>query len=141
MEISPSRHRNMKYEPWFEERATLHSLKPGDALHMPYLVPHWVSTGKSYSISMAMTWKTPEVLRQNKIRLINGTMRDYGFPLRPPGASPAADAFKVLVHDGVRLVLDPLRRSERLRILLRRMIYGKQANYYLKDRAGEAGAN
>ncbi len=44
MEISPSKHRNQRYEPWFEERATMHRLKPGDALHMPYMIPHWVST-------------------------------------------------------------------------------------------------
>jgi D-lyxose ketol-isomerase len=69
MELSPDKHRNQKYEDWYEQRATLHALKPGDAVHMPYMVPHWVSTEKSHSISMAMTWKTPEVLRLNKIRL------------------------------------------------------------------------
>ncbi len=35
-----------------------------------------------------MTWKTPEVLRLNKIRLINGTLRHYGLPQKPPGVSP-----------------------------------------------------
>ena len=86
MEISPSKHRNQHYEEWFETRATLHQLKPGDALHMPYMIPHWVSTGNSYSISMAMTWKTPEVKRLNKIRLMNGTLRRFGMSQRPPGA-------------------------------------------------------
>ena len=139
MELSPSQHRNSKYEEWFETRATVHTLKPGDALHVPYLVPHWVSTGKSYSISMAMTWKTPEVLRLNKIRLINGTMRDYGLTPRPPGASALADAAKVMAHDVARAVLDPIRKSERARALLRRLIYGKQANYYLEGRTEQAG--
>jgi Cupin-like domain len=95
MEISPSKHRNQKYEDWYEQRATLHALKPGDAVHMPYMIPHWVSTGGSYSISMAMTWKTPEVLRLNKIRLMNGTLRRFGMPQKPPGAAPAMDAAKV----------------------------------------------
>ena len=75
LEISPSKHRIDPYEDWFETRATLHTLKPGDALHMPYAIPHWVSTGSTYSISMAMTWKTPEVIRLNKIRTMNGTLR------------------------------------------------------------------
>jgi hypothetical protein len=139
MELSPSQHRNSRYEEWYETRATLHSLKPGDALHMPYLVPHWVSTGSSYSISMAMTWKTPEVLRLNKIRLVNGTMRDYGILPRPPGTSSAADTAKVLFHDIARLLLDPIRKSERARSALRRVIYGKKANYYLEGRAEKAG--
>jgi Cupin-like domain len=132
LEFSPNKHRNKDYESWFEERATMHSLKPGDAVHMPYMVPHWVSTGASYSISMAMTWKTPEVIRLNKIRFMNGTLRNYGLPQRPPGASPTMDAAKVMLHDAIRAVLDPIRKSETMRRLLRRVIYGKQANYYLE---------
>ncbi len=139
MEISPDKHRNQNYEEWFEKRATVHALKPGDAVHMPYTIPHWVSTGDSYSISMAMTWKTPEVLRLNKIRLINGTLRRYGLAQKPPGVSPVLDAAKVFVHDLARAVIDPLRKSERSRALLRGLIYGKKANYYLERKAKQAG--
>ncbi len=139
MEISPSKHRNQKYESWFEERATLHTLKPGDALHMPYMVPHWVSTGGSYSISMAMTWKTPEVLRLNKIRLMNGTLRRFGLAQRPPGAAPLLDGAKVLGHDAMRAVVDPLRKSELFRRMLRALIYGKKANYYYDTKQKRAG--
>ena len=139
MEISPSKHRNQKYEPWYEERATLHELKPGDAVHMPYMVPHWVSTGDSYSISMAMTWKTPEVLRLNKIRLMNGTLRRFGLAQKPPGVSPAMDAMKVFAHDAMRALIDPLRKSEILRRVLRGIIYGRKANYYYNTKAKRTG--
>jgi hypothetical protein len=134
MELSPSKHRNQHYEDWYESRATLHHLKPGDALHMPYMIPHWVSTGNSYSISMAMTWKTKEVKRLNKIRLMNGTLRRFGLPQRPPGASPSLDTAKVFAHDAMRAVIDPLRKSENARKVLRGLIYGKKANYYLKGK-------
>jgi Cupin-like domain len=133
MEISPSKHRNQNYEEWFESRATLHKLKPGDAVHMPYMVPHWVSTGDSYSISMAMTWKTPEVKRLNKIRLMNGTLRRFGLVQKPPGVSPRWDAAKVVLHDAMRTVIDPIRKSQSARNLLRALIYGKKANYYLES--------
>jgi Cupin-like domain len=136
MELSPSKHRNQPYEDWFETRATLHSLKPGDAVHMPYMVPHWVSTGDSYSISMAMTWKTPEVNRLNKIRLMNGTLRHLGLPQKPPGQAPLLDAAKVVAHDVMRMVVDPIRKSEGARNMLRGLIYGKKANYYLEKKAG-----
>jgi len=139
MEISPSKHHNQKYEDWYDQRATLHSLKPGDAVHMPYMVPHWVSTGKSYSISMAMTWKTPEVLRLNKIRLINGTLRRYGMPQKPPGVSPLMDSMKVFSHDAMRALIDPLRKSESVRRFLRGLIYGRNANYYLRGQTKKAG--
>ena len=132
MEYSPAGHRNRAYEERFEQRATVHNLKPGDAVHMPYTVPHWVNTGDTYSISMAMTWKTPEVVRMNKIRFMNGSLRDYGMPQRAPGVASAWDAAKVIAHDVIRGALAPLRKSERLRVLLRRMIYGKKANYYLE---------
>jgi len=136
MEISPAVHRNRKYEAWFEERGTLHTLKPGDAVHMPYTMPHWVSTGERYSISMAMTWKTPEVLRLNKLRLMNGTLRHYGLPQAAPGVRPMWDAAKVMLHDVAKATLAPLRRSERLRVFLRGLIYGKKANYYLQTKQG-----
>jgi hypothetical protein len=139
MEITPSKHRNQNYEDWFETKATMHQLKPGDALHMPYMIPHWVSTGNSYSISMAMTWKTPEVKRLNKIRLMNGTLRHFGLPQRPPGASPAMDAAKVWVHDSMRAIIDPIRKFEGARKALRALIYGKNANYYLDKAANKAG--
>ena len=139
MEISPSKHRNQQYEPWYEDRATVHNLKPGDALHMPYMVPHWVSTGDSYSISMAMTWKTPEVLRLNKIRLMNGTLRRFGLAQKPPGVSPALDAMKVFAHDAMRAVIDPLRKSEAIRRVLRGIIYGRKANYYYDTKPKQAG--
>ena len=134
LEISPSKHRNQIYVEDHEARATLHTLKPGDAVHMPYTIPHWVSTGNSYSISMAMTWKTPEVVRLNKIRLMNGTLRRYGMAQRPPGVSPTMDAAKVFIHDAARAVINPLRKSEAMRRVLRGLIYGKKANYYLEDK-------
>jgi hypothetical protein len=138
LEISPSKHRNQNYDESYEARATLYTLKPGGAVHMPYTVPHWVSTGDTYSISMAMTWKTPEVQRLNKIRLMNGTLRRYGLPQRAPGASPVMDAAKVIAHDTMRAIVDPLRKSEAIRRVLRGLIYGKKANYYLetKPKAG-----
>ncbi len=139
MEISPDKHRNQKYEEWYEQRATLHALKAGDAVHMPYMIPHWVNTGSSYSISMAMTWKTPEVLRLNKIRLMNGTLRRFGYPQKPPGVSLVRDAAKVVGHDVMRAVLDPLRKSENIRRVLRGLIYGKKANYFLEGQAKKAG--
>lgn len=139
MEISPSKHRNQHYEDWYEDRATRHVLKPGDALHMPYMIPHWVSTGDTYSISMAMTWKTPEVRRLNKIRLMNGTLRRFGLPQKPPGAAPLMDAAKVFAHDAMRAVIDPLRKSEGMRKLLRGMIYGRNANYYYETKPKQAG--
>jgi len=133
LEISPSKHRNQQYQDSYEERAQVFFMQPGDALHLPYTWPHWVKVADQYSISMAMTWKTPAVKRLNKIRLMNGTFRRLGFPQAAPGQSPIADALKVIIHDSIRLNLDPLRKSEAMRRFLRGLIYGKQANYYYRE--------
>ncbi len=136
MEISPAKHRNQHYEDAFEARATVFELGAGDGVHIPYTHPHWVRTGDDYCISMAMTWKTPEVLRLNKLRLMNGTLRRFGLPQSAPGKRPLADAAKVFAHDMARAVIDPLRKSEAVRNGLRGLIYGRKANYYLETGKG-----
>jgi hypothetical protein len=130
MEIAPSKHRNQRYGPSFEARAEVFEMHEGCGVHLPYLWPHWVRTGARYSISMAMTWKTPEVRRLNKIRLMNGTLRRFGWPQKAPGVSWAGDWAKVAMHDAARLMIDPLRKSEGARRMLRGLIYGRGANYY-----------
>jgi ribosomal protein L16 Arg81 hydroxylase len=132
LELSPSRHRNQPYRVDFERRAEVFCLTPGDAVHIPYLWPHWVHTGSSWCVSMAMTWKTPAVRRLNKLRLMNGTLRRYGLPQPAPGLSELGDAAKVALHDVARLAVAPLRRSEMLRRGLRGLIYGSGANYYYR---------
>ncbi len=86
-----------------------------------------------------MTWKTPEVKRLNKIRLMNGTLRRFGLPQKPPGVFSGAGRNKVFAHDAMRAVIDPLRKSESMRRMLRGLIYGRKANYYYDTKAGKAG--
>ena len=90
-EVTPSMHRNLPYRPDFETRATVFTMKAGDGCFGPYLWPHWVRTGASYSISMAITWKSPAVRRWNKVLFVNALLRNWGMPQRPPGERPALD--------------------------------------------------
>ncbi|WP_137387829.1 cupin-like domain-containing protein [Rhodoligotrophos defluvii] len=130
MEMSPDKHRNQTYRPEFEARAEVFELAPGEAVHIPYLWPHWVSTGNSYAISLAVTWKSKRVVRANKIRFMNGALRRIGLPQRPPGERPLLDAAKVAAFDVAHAVIEPLRQSERTRRLLRQALFGRRANYF-----------
>ena len=130
MEMSPDKHRNQPYRPEFEQRAELFELMPGEGVHIPYLWPHWVATGSAYSISMAVTWKSARVIRLNKIRFMNGALRRLGMPQNPPGHSPVLDKAKVVAFDLAHGVIEPLRRSERTRRVLRRVLFGRKANYF-----------
>lgn len=130
MEISPSKHRNQHYEDGYEERGKVYAMREGDGVFLPYMWPHWVRTGNRYSISLAITWKTPTVIRLNKIRFMNGFLRRIGMPQAAPDVHPAYDNAKVLAYDTANAVLDPLRRSERTRRFIRQVLFGRKANYY-----------
>jgi hypothetical protein len=130
MEISPSKHRNQEYRPEFEAKAQVFEMSEGDGLFLPYLSPHWVRTGERYCISIAVTWKTPSVQRSNRVRFVNGALRKLGWPQPAPGAYPALDAVKSGVYVCARAVVEPLRKSERSRRLIRQILFGRKANYY-----------
>ena len=40
------------------------------------------------------------------------------------------------MHDAMRGVVEPLRKSETMRNLLRGAVYGRQANYFLRGKTG-----
>ncbi len=134
LEINPARHRNIAYKEEFEERAVVYEMDAGDGMFTPHLWPHWVRTGDSYSISMAITWKSAPVIRMNKLLAANGLMRNLGLPQAAPGRRPAWDAAKVALYSASRAVIEPLRRSEGMRRMLRGLVFGQKANYFYKTR-------
>jgi hypothetical protein len=130
LEMSPSKHRNQPYDPAFEARGEVFSLQPGEGLFVPHLWPHWVRTGGDYSISMAITWKSRHVARMNTLLAANAMLRGLGLPQARPGARPALDTVKITGYRAARMMLEPLRRSEQMRRVLRGLIFGRKANYY-----------
>jgi hypothetical protein len=135
-EISPAKHRNMPYKPEFEARAQVFEMQAGDGMFVPYLWPHWVRTGSQYSISMAITWKSPAVMRNNLLLTANAMLRSAKWPQPRPGAHPFFDSLKIAGLKIARALMEPLRRSEWLRRALRGLIFGKKANYYYGKNIG-----
>lgn len=86
LEGTIAKHRNLAYDPKFDEKAVSYHLFPGDGLFLPYQWPHWVKTAGSHSISMAITWKTAEVRRRNDLVVTNSMLRSFGLPQAAPGA-------------------------------------------------------
>jgi hypothetical protein len=134
IEHSLTRHRNVSYSADYEAKSTCHALKPGDGLFVPYLWPHWVRTGSQFSISLAVTWKTRAVMAKNDIFVVNSLLRRVGFPQRAPGHNPAADAIKLALFRTAKAVADPLRKSAAIRALIRKIVLGKNANYFMKTK-------
>lgn len=129
-----TKHRNMTYDEAFQPRAMENELKPGEGVFVPYLWPHYIRTRDTYSISIAITWKTRSVQRRNRLYVANAMLRDRGFAQKAPGVNPAWDAAKVAFIRAGEAIVSPLRKSEGLRKAIRSLVLGKNANYYYKGR-------
>ena len=141
IEHAITKHRNLKYDERFLARGVVNELKPGEGVFVPYIWPHWVKTKDTYSISVAITWKTAEVKRRNDLYVANSMLRDRGFPQKAPGANPALDAAKLGVFRVAAAIAAPLRKSEGMRRRIRSLVLGKDANYYYaeKKKSGPVG--
>lgn len=130
IERAMTRHRNLRFDAAFEPRLTTFRLVDGDGCFIPYQWPHWLRTGQDHSISMAITWKTEAAKRNNDLHFANSILRKIGLPQRPPGHSPPWDSVKLAAFRAGWSAIQPLRSSETLRKVLRRIALGKNANYY-----------
>ena len=132
VEHSTVKHRNVPFHESFRPRGIEFNLDAGDGCYIPYQWPHWVKTAGSYSISMAITWKTEEVRRLNDLHRFNSMLRSLGLPQAAPGKNPALDSVKLGLYRTAAAIIEPLRGSETMRRIIRRIALGKNANYYLK---------
>jgi hypothetical protein len=132
VEYSTVKHRNVPYNDSFKPRGIEFNLVGGDGCYVPYQWPHWVKTAGTHSISMAITWKTEEVRRLNDLHRFNSMLRGIGLPQAAPGTHVAWDGAKLGVWRTLAAIVEPLRKSEGMRRLIRRIALGKNANYYLK---------
>ena len=134
IEHAITKHRNLKFDESFEARGMHNRLLPGEGVFVPYIWPHWVRTSDTYSISVAITWKTAVVKRRNDLYVANSMLRDRGFPQKAPGTSPGWDAVKLGAFRVMAGIAAPLRKSESLRRVIRSLVLGKDANYYYQDK-------
>jgi hypothetical protein len=134
LETFPGKHRNHAYRESFEARSRVFRFEPGEGMFLPYTWPHWVRTGKDYAISMAVTWKSPQNIKLNKLYFANAVLRRIGLPQPAPGRFAAFDAAKVAGVTAARALIEPLRRSEAARRRLRGLVFGKKANYFYGGR-------
>jgi hypothetical protein len=130
IEQAMTKHRNLRYIPAFAAKSVAYPLQPGEGCFVPYQWPHWVRTTGSYSISVAITWKNAAVRRNNDLHFCNAMLRRIGLPQPVPGRVPLWDSTKLAFYRAGKACVQPLRSSETLRRILRRIALGKRANYY-----------
>ena len=69
-------------------------LQPGQGVHVPPLVPHWVENGPDVAISLSVGFQTPENLRRAGVYRFNAQARRLGLSPKSPGVSPPRDRVK-----------------------------------------------
>lgn len=76
--------------PWqetYRQDETVHRLLPGEALFVPYKVPHWVEVDDEPSVSISLTWRTQGSIEQDLAWRCNDWLRQRGFTPSPPTAN------------------------------------------------------
>jgi hypothetical protein len=70
-------------------------LTPGVGVYIPPVTPHWVRNGDAVSISVTLTFFTPDTDRESLVQAFNARLRRLHRSPRWPGESPLVDRAKV----------------------------------------------
>jgi hypothetical protein len=87
-------HRNLPWRDVFQTTAWQVGLKPGQGLHFPVAVPHWVKNGPEVSVSFSITFRSESSESRELIYRANARLRKLGLSPRPPGESLLLDQTK-----------------------------------------------
>jgi hypothetical protein len=69
-------------------------MDPGDGVYVYPFAPHWVRNGPTASISLSITFRTPQDLRTEHVQHVNARLRRLHLSPRPPGDSRWRDGVK-----------------------------------------------
>jgi Cupin-like domain len=89
-------HRNLPWRDVFQTTALVLPLAPGQGLHFPVAVPHWVKNGPEVSISFSITFRTADSERRELLYKANARLRKLGLKPTPVGRSVLLDRTKQL---------------------------------------------
>lgn len=93
--------RNLKFKSEHLSTGWTFQLQPGQGLHFPVTYPHWVKNGDAVSISLSITFRTPDLDKRRALYQINGFLRQNGFSPWSVGHSVLRDN---LYYNSFRLV-------------------------------------
>ncbi len=82
---------------WRDELAaggTEYPLKPGEALFVPVMAPHFVRNGPVPSVSLSITWRSEWSFAEADARAFNKLLRGLGLSPAAPGRFPASNRAK-----------------------------------------------
>lgn len=77
-------------------------LRPGEAVFVPVMAPHFVRVGPKSSVSLSITWRSDWSFAEADARGLNRLMRSAGFAPKAPGRWPAGNKPKAYVYRALR---------------------------------------
>ncbi len=95
-------HRNLEWRDSFLSEGTEHHLRPGEAVFVPVMAPHFVKNGPDVSISLSITWRSEWSFAESEARGMNRLLRKVGFQPEAPGRFPASNRGKALAYKAIR---------------------------------------
>ena len=105
-------HRNLPFREVFQTTAWKVPLTPGQGLHFPVAVPHWVQNGPEVSISFSITFRSESSESRELVYRANANLRKLGLSPRPPGESILLDSTKRRAFAALVELKRILRRGE-----------------------------
>lgn len=87
-------HRNLSFKDEYQPKGEVFELPPGVGLHVPVTAPHWVKNGDEVSISLSITFQTPNNERRRTVYRVNAGLRKRGLRPTPFGHSALRDTLK-----------------------------------------------
>ena len=97
-------HRNLPWREDFAGQGASFDLKPGDALHVPFMAPHFVRNGPEVSVSFSITWRSEWSYREEYAFGMNRMLRRAGIQPRRPRRYPNQNHLKSFTYRAINKV-------------------------------------
>ena len=78
------------------------ALRPGQAVYVPVMAPHFVRNGPQSSISLSITWRSQWSYAESEARGLNHWLRKRGFAPQAPERWPASNRAKSIAFRALR---------------------------------------
>lgn len=94
--------RELKWREELQAGGTEFALRPGDALFVPVMAPHYVRNGNEPSVSLSITWRSEWSFAEADARAFNGMLRKAGLRPKAPGRWPQQNIAKSYAFRAMR---------------------------------------
>ena len=89
-------HRNLVWHDSMAAGGMEWLIRPGEALFVPVMAPHFVRNGPDVSISLSITWRSDWSFAEADARAFNSALRKIGMRPKAPGRFPAENKAKAM---------------------------------------------